>query len=147
MARKQMPDAVKIALISGVVSIITALITASVQWQAAEKQEKVEVQKEADQAENEVLPAAKAKGAVLETLSAGVSYNKDGKPKTNRDPEKGWVKADICVLTTVSSYGGASKACTLAQNEEGWALTATGRKATSTCRAICFDLPPEPSGG
>lgn len=148
--KKQMSDAVKIALISAICSVITALITAlvtvSVQWRAAEKQEQVEHKAEAKEASKEfsALPKAGAGDTgkiIFRPLSARVEYNEDGKSRTDKDPSEGSIEADICLLTTVSSYGGASKSCSLTQTERRWSLVSTGRKATSTCQAICFDLP------
>ena len=143
--KKEMNDAVKIALISAVCSVITALITASVQWKAAESQERTETKVEAKQADETLaeLPAAgpgTVNGMSLRTLSAKVDYKNDGKTRSNKDPSDGFLSADICVLTSVSTYGGASKSCNLSRTDDGWSLVATGRKATVSCKAVCFDL-------
>lgn len=49
---------------------------------------------------------------------------------------------DICILSTISSYGGATKLCSLSKTETGWLLTASQRKATVNCTATCFNLQP-----
>lgn len=141
---RRMNDAVKIALISAVCSIITALITASVQWKVVEDKKVEEIQEDTKDQPQKALPPISATTpgeAPIRALFAQVKYNDNGKTDSSRDPSSGFVHADICVLTMVSSYGGASKTCNLAREEGGWSLTATARKATATCRAACFDIP------
>ena len=136
-------DAVKIALISGLVSILPALITVSVQWKAGAAEEKARIEAEAAEAakDREALPKA-VEGVFdkikFKTLSASVPYNGDGTSRTDKEPGKGYLEADVCVLTKVSSYGGASKTCSLTRSEEGWVLIATARKATASCEAIRY---------
>lgn len=153
-----MTNNVRIALISGVTSIITALIAAGATVWANEKGRADEHRKEAEIAEKTLtsdLNAAAARTAEsseeaavgahevshLEPMTATVTS--DDRPRTN---QAGPVKADICVLTNVGSYGGATKGCTLTREENGWVLVANARKSTSTCQATCFDLRPRPNG-
>jgi hypothetical protein len=138
-------DGVRIATISAVTSVITALIAAGVTLWVTDAQRQNREEQRAQQAETVLATPSEAEEpsvggpSVLRTMSATVSYDDDA--RTDRE---GPVKADLCVLTSVGSYGGATKGCTLQYDAEGWVLVANGRKATSNCQATCFDFPRSP---
>lgn len=133
---------VRIATISAVTSVITALIAAGATVWATEQKRQSTDEERAQQAEQVLATPSDAEEpslgspTVLRTMSATVTYDDD--PRTDRE---GPVKADLCVLTSVGSYGGATKGCTLQHEAEGWVLVANGRKATANCQATCFDFP------
>ena len=131
-----MNDTIKVALIAGLVSVICAGIAASVQWTRYlnDQREKADPENVPDK------PIVADDKGLSRTLYARVLYKDSDKTISAQDPTTGGVKADVCVLTTVSSYGGASKTCSLSHKDEGWVLTATARKATATCGAVCFDV-------
>jgi hypothetical protein len=71
------------------------------------------------------------------TLRAQVDIKKADSATSNQD---GPLAAAFCVMTSVGSYGGATKGCNLSQRDEGWILVANGRKASSVCAAECFNF-------
>lgn len=148
----------KSTLIAGAVSIITALIAAGATVWATERGKTTDREQEEKAATAELTSRANAAADQTERASeAGAAGAHDpvyvrsmtatvtaeGSPKSNTE---GPVKADLCVLTSVGSYGGATKGCTLKLGNDGWTLVASARKATSTCQATCFDLRPGPNG-
>jgi hypothetical protein len=143
---------VRIALIGAVAGIITALITAGTTVWANENRNEDENRQ---QAEIDAASTATAQTAELPEVAMASTHEvgyvgplaatvtSDDGVRTDQD---GPVKADICVLTGVASYGGATKGCTLTKEDSGWVLVANARKATSRCLATCFDLRPRPNG-
>lgn len=143
----------KNTLIAGVVSIITALIAAGATVWATERGKTADLKQEEKAATEELASNANAAANQTERASEAAAHDpifvttltvtaEDG---TKSDP-KGPVKADLCVLTSVGSYGGATKGCTLTRGDGGWRLVANARRATSTCQATCFDFRPGPNG-
>lgn len=135
-------DSVKVALISSLTSVLVALITVIGAAMLKDAKEREDIPKEA----KDILPdpvtfaplasPESAESIVkLETFVVSVDFNDSA--KTTSTPE---IDRDICVLTAVASYGGATKGCSLVKSAGGWVLKANGRKATSTCEATCFDL-------
>ena len=154
MSGKTSP-ALRIALITAVTSIVTAFITAGTTIWLASKSEAAAIQvqsKEQEKALTEPLKGVPAlivnpepvkddvavgsREIVIRPMTATASFA--DRAVTDRE---GPVKADICVLTSVGSYGGATKGCTLTKTNDGWVLVANGRNSTSACQAMCFDFP------
>lgn len=47
---------------------------------------------------------------------------------------------DVCMLNQIGSYGGATKSCSLKLEGSGWVVTASARKSSASCTALCFNL-------
>lgn len=150
-----MSQGTRSTLIAAVVaSIVTALITAGATVWAIQSGKRAEIEEEKKEAIQELASnlaaaadqIAKASGAAaahdpifVKTLTA--TFSSEGSPGSSED---GPVKADLCLLTSVGSYGGARKGCTLTQGSNGWTLAASARNATSACQATCFNFRPNP---
>jgi hypothetical protein len=139
---------------NALIAAVTALLVAGATVWVIEKGKRTEDEQDAKGARQELEAAADqiaqasvagAAGAhdpiYVKSMTAIVTAG--GEPNTAQD---GPVKADLCLLTSVGSYGGATKGCTLTRGNEGWKLVANARRTTSACQATCFDFRPGPNG-
>lgn len=135
---KVISENVKVALIAAGASILTALITTF--GVLAQDDQEFDKGAPITPADTKVQLPPSPDLAPFEFLVLRKSVAFDDKERSvSSDP----VKQDICVLTSVASYGGTTKECTLTKKPEGWVLTARGRKSTSICEATCFYLRPQ----
>lgn len=143
---------VRISLIGAVAGILSALIAAGATvWatHTVNRKEGIQVEKEstsnleasADQTAQSSKAAATGGHEIVYVKSMTATVTSEHGPRTAPSPEAP-AKADLCVLTSVGSYGGATKGCTLTRGNDGWMLVANARNSTSTCQATCFDLRP-----
>jgi len=65
------------------------------------------------------------------------SIKSSSRASRNETPIEG---KDLCILSTISSDGGATKGCSLSKTDTGWLLTASQKKASVNCSATCFNL-------
>jgi len=133
------------ATLKVLVPVITALITAFVTiWgiergRAAAAPSPQELDVPPQQVVDATLPSPPETRALLTRLgviTAKLDYGEGRSSASTRAPED----ADICLLTTVSSYGGASKSCSLKVEDNRWILVASGRKASVNCEATCLSF-------
>lgn len=142
---------IQVAKITAVSTILAAIIAAAASiWLGSRREAAQAPQAEvalteslepSDPAGSGLSSQATATGGLglvfVGSIAATVKYDSEA-DTDRRDP----MKADLCVLTSVGSYGGATKGCTLTKTDKGWVLVSNGRKATSTCQAMCFNLGP-----
>lgn len=71
----------------------------------------------------------------VSTVTASVRESRTGSKQTEDIADK-----DVCFLSVVDTDGGAEKACSLSKTASGWLLTATQRRSTVKCTALCFNF-------